>query len=79
MSTNGQRRPPRPRIEVVAGAPSTDEAAAISAALEQFLVDTAPPPASMPVRNPWQLAALHEGVGARLGAAPPRGFGRGWA
>jgi hypothetical protein len=78
VSGNGQRRPPRPRIEIVAGAPSSEEAAAISAALEQFLVDTAPAPAPSETRSPWQLAALHEGIAAGLGAEPPRSFGRGW-
>lgn len=79
MSGNGQRRPPRPRIELVAGAPTPEEGAAIVAALEQFLVDTAPSPAPAPALSPWQIAALREGVAARLGAEPPRGFGRGWS
>ena len=42
MATNGQRRPPRPRIEIVSGPASETEAAAIVAALEQFLAETAP-------------------------------------
>lgn len=66
MSGNGTRRPPRPRIELVTEAASDTEAAAIVAALEQFLVDTAPRPASSkPAQNPWLRAALEEGISAR--------------
>jgi hypothetical protein len=65
-ATNGKRRPPRPRIELVPGSASGTEAAAIVAALEQFLVDTAPAPAaSEAAQSPWQRAALEEGVAAR--------------
>lgn len=40
-----------------------EEAAAVVAALERFMRETAPRPASPVVkRNPWQEAALHEGV-----------------
>lgn len=62
MPTNGKRRPPRPRIEVVSSTATESEAAAIAAAIEQFLADTAPaaPPASA-----WQRAALEEGISAR--------------
>jgi hypothetical protein len=44
---------------------SPEEAAAIAAAIEQFLRDTAPPPATggEPV-SAWLRAALLEGVGA---------------
>jgi hypothetical protein len=63
VSTNGQRRPPRPRIEIVSTGASEAEAAAIVAGIEQFLADTAPPPASgEPATSPWQRAALEEGV-----------------
>lgn len=66
MSTNGRRRPPRPRIELVTPAPSKPEAAAIAAAVERFLAETAPGPAAAPARlSRWQRAALIEGVGAR--------------
>ena len=66
MSANGKRRPPRPRIELVTTGASESEAAAIVAALEQFLVETAPSPevAEHPI-SPWQRAALEEGVAAR--------------
>ena len=73
MSSNGKRRPPRPRIELVSGASGT-EAAAIVAALEQFLADTAPPAAGPAPESRWQRAALEDGVSARrIGAL---GWGR---
>lgn len=66
MSTNGTRRPPRPRIEIASAGASDSEAAAIVAALEQFLADTAPAPGSAePPASPWQRAALEEGISAR--------------
>ena len=48
-------------------AASADEAAAIVAAVEQFLRDTAPPPApaELPAPSPWKRAALAEGVARR--------------
>ena len=65
-SGNGKRRPPRPRIELVTPAASGTEAAAIVAALEQFLADTAPPPDSgIPAQSPWLRAALEDGISAR--------------
>jgi len=64
VSRNGSHHPPRPRIELRTGAATPEEAAAIAAAIEQFLRDTAPAPAPEgdPV-NPWLRAALYEGVG----------------
>jgi hypothetical protein len=65
-TTNGKRRPPRPQIELVSGSASDTEAAAIVAALEQFLADTAPTPAPGETEHsPWQRAALEEGIAAR--------------
>ena len=64
MSRNGSHHPPRPRIELKAGAATPEEAAAIAAAIEQFLRDTAPAPA--PARtgvNPWLRAGLYENAG----------------
>jgi hypothetical protein len=53
----------RPRLELHGSAASPDEAAAVIAAIEQFLRDTAPPPAEVPrAANPWVRAALLEGV-----------------
>ena len=66
MSSNGNRRPPRPRIEMVTAGASATETAAVIAAVEQFLADTAPaPPPSTTRQNPWQRAALEEGIAAR--------------
>jgi hypothetical protein len=63
-AANGKRRPPRPRIELVSAGASEDEAAAIVAALERFLADTAPAP-DPPAQSRWQRAALEEGIAAR--------------
>jgi len=66
MSRNGERKPPRPRIEIVSGGASESEAAAVVAAIEQFLADTAPAPAPEgPQISPWARAALVEGIAAR--------------
>ena len=73
MASNGKRRPPRPRIEIGASNASPDEAAAIAAALEQFLIETAPPPQQVERQNPWQRAALHEGIASRQ--IEPSGWG----
>jgi len=51
-------------LNLVAPGASPAEAAAIAAALEQFLHDTSPtlPPSGTPTRG-WERAALSEGVG----------------
>ena len=68
MGRNGRRSPPRPRIEVVQPA-SEPEAAAIAAALERFLAETAPKKSpSRPVSR-WRQAALAEGVARDPGAS----------
>jgi hypothetical protein len=62
---------------LVAPAATPEEAAAIAAALERFLHDTAPAIAApKPAISPWGRAALSEGVG--LGAAAPWGDAPGW-
>jgi hypothetical protein len=64
MGRNGKHAPPRPRIEMRQTAASPEEAAAVVAAIEQFLRDTAPAPAPMPQgMNPWLRAGLYENVG----------------
>jgi hypothetical protein len=73
MATNGKRRPPRPSIEIEASTASPVEAAAIAAALEQFLIETAPAPAPAERMNPWQRAALQEGIASRQ--IQPEGWG----
>ena len=53
----------RPKLTIVAPNASPEEAAAVVAALERFMRETAPPPAQpAPGRNPWQQAGLREGV-----------------
>lgn len=44
---------------------SADEAAAIAAAIARFEVETATATESVPAINPWQRAALVEGVSAK--------------
>jgi len=64
MATNGHRTPPRPRIELKGSSASPEEAAAIAAAIEQFLHDTAPPPApAEEPMSPWLRAGLLEATG----------------
>ncbi len=71
MARNGRQSPPRPRIEIRSAAAAPDEAAAIAAALERFLRETAPSPRPAEVSR-WQRAALAEGIGSRPG------LGSGW-
>jgi hypothetical protein len=52
----------------MARSPSEDEAAAIAAAVERFVAETAPAPApggQEQAVSPWQRAALLEGVDAK--------------
>jgi hypothetical protein len=63
VATNGDQHPPRPRIQIAQAAASPEEAAAIAAALEQFLRETAPAPVAEETMSPWLRAALWEGVG----------------
>jgi hypothetical protein len=61
---NGNGKTPTPaRLHLMAPSATPDEAAAVVAALEQFLRATAPPaaPPRQPA-NPWQRAAILEGV-----------------
>ena len=73
MSRNGAGRPPVPPITAIEPPPSVEEAAAIAAAIERFLLDTAAPGAG-PIRRAagaWLRAGLLEGVGDAR-ADPPR-------
>ena len=79
MGRDGERRPPRPRIEILSSGASASEAAAVVAAIERFLADTAPAPAAEgPAISPWARAALEDGIAARQvsgyawGQAPQR-------
>jgi hypothetical protein len=79
VSRNGQQRPARPRIELSGGSASPEEAAAIAAAIEQFLRDTAPPPAAPEVRvNPWLRAGLLEGAKRGFAGRSPWGDAESW-
>jgi hypothetical protein len=74
VTRNGRNRPRRPRIEMRQSAASPAEAAAISAAIEQFLRDTAPAPSpDGPAIDPWRRAALFGGVGLAADAPSPWG------
>lgn len=77
-STNGNRKPPRPRIEMVSSAASPEEAAAVIATVEQFVAETAPAPRSGKRVDPWQRAALIEGTSAKEAFASPWGEQRTW-
>ena len=62
----------RPKLSIVAPSATPEEAAAVVAALERFMRETAPHPAPpAPRRNPWQLAALQEGVNRAPVEPPP--------
>lgn len=73
MARNGRRSSPRPPIEVRHAAASSEEAAAIMAAIEQFLRDTAPQPVLAESISPWLRAGLYEN--ARLDPRGPSPWG----
>lgn len=69
----------RPRLEIVAPSASPEEAAAVIAAVERFMRDTAPPAAPEPPPvSAWRRTALLEATGHEPG---PLGWGdrRRWA
>ena len=54
----------RPRLKLEGSAASPEEAAAVIAAVEQFLRDTLPPAAPpAPAPDPWLRAARLEAIG----------------
>jgi hypothetical protein len=59
----------RPQLTITAPDATPEEAAAVAAALERFMRDTAPTPAAAPPEAPrmsaWKRAALAEGVSRR--------------
>ena len=62
----------RPKLRIVAPNATPEEAAAVVAALERFLRDTAPPPAPAPppAQSPWARAALLEATRHEPGEPP---------
>jgi hypothetical protein len=61
----------RPRLELHGSSASPDEAAAVVAAIEQFLRDTAPPPApAEEPENAWIRAGRLEAVERDPGFSP---------
>jgi hypothetical protein len=57
----------RPELKITTPGATPDQAAALVAAVEQFLRDTAPPPVAPepPAPSAWKRAALAEGVDRR--------------
>ena len=69
----------RPKLEIIAPSASPEEAAAVVAALERFMRDTAPmPAAAAPPRNPWARAALLEASGREPEGPSPWGDPQPW-
>jgi hypothetical protein len=62
----------RPRLEIHGTSASPEEAAAVIAAIEQFLRDTAPPPADSESTaiSPWVRTARLEAVERDPGVTP---------
>ncbi len=62
----------RPKLTLIAPNATPEEAAAVVAALEQFMRQTAPSHvASEPQASAWQLAALREAVAKPASGALP--------
>jgi hypothetical protein len=78
MAQNGKRTPPRPRIEVRQASASPEQAAAITAAIEQFLRDTAPPPSAGAEWDRWTRAGLFENAGLDSRGPSPWGDPEPW-
>jgi hypothetical protein len=69
----------RPRLELLGSSASPEEAAAVMAAVEQFLRDTAPPPAPVPARpSGWVRAARLEAIGREPDEPSPWGDPHPW-
>jgi hypothetical protein len=75
MTVNGKQTPIRPRIEIKQTAASPEEAAAIAAAIEHFIRETAPAPSTDtgPTLSPWLEAGLLEGTGREPSQGAPWG------
>ncbi len=69
----------RPKLTLLGHAASPEEAAAVIAAVEQFLRDTVPPVApGPPARSAWGRRALLEGVGREPDEPTPWGDPHPW-
>ncbi len=69
----------RPKLELVAPGASAHEAAAIVAALERFMRETAPPRAPAPAKhNAWLRAARLEAITREPLGSSPWGDGHHW-
>jgi hypothetical protein len=69
----------RPRLRLEGSTATPEEAAAVIAAVEQFMRDTAPPPVPPETPpDPWLRAARMEGVGRALDAPTPWGDPHPW-
>jgi hypothetical protein len=61
----------RPQLTIAAPGATDPEAAAVVAAIEQFLRDRTPVVVAAPRPSAWQQAALHEGVARRPRLSSP--------
>ena len=69
----------RPRLTLQGSSATPEEAAAVIAAVEQFLRDTVPPAVAAPSGpDPWTRASLLEGVGREPDEPSPWGHGHPW-
>lgn len=69
----------RPKLELLTTSATPEEAAAVVAAVEQFLRQTAPAPAPVQERqNPWLRAALMEQTGREPDEPSPWGDPHPW-
>jgi len=78
MAKNGRQSPRRPRIELKGSSASPEEAAAIAAAIQQFIADTAAPPVAAQRMNPWLRASLYENAKLDPDNANTWGDGEPW-
>ncbi len=69
----------RPQLTISGSPASPEEAAAVVAAIERFMRETAPPlVAPAPSHNPWLRAALLEGTGREPDEPSPWGDPVSW-
>lgn len=70
----------RPALTLIAPSASPAEAAAVVAALERFMRDTAPSPAAAQPPDAWKRAARLQGAGhQQLGGPSPWGDEHEWS